>query len=850
MIAQLLGPDHGIQTGIPGDLAQRIIAGCEQHPQATLIEYGFDGEPWHMTSRELHARAWRICSELSTVDASLPLILCFERAIDYVPAAWAAVFGGRWSVPWQLTATMSAAPRAQSRLRAIRQCFPKACLLFSKGNERFAREVLAGSPGWISCALDSGVSPEQSASPMAPVSGGGCYLPTAGSSGGAKFAGIGNRALYARNEAAPAALSDRISLVAFPFDGVTGSVVMFPWSGTRVLLPAGRLLSRPHELPALVGHHRINTLVLSTTLLAKFVDVLETGSDIGDLSSIDQIALGAEPLSAALIRRLIAQCRRLGITGPKFSLGYGMTETGALSRVSFESPAAVLAHFEQGADPIRLGGATRYTAIRIADGEDRVVDEGSAGEIHVHAPLRMFDGYRTVNGLDRSCFTQDGWFRTGDRGWIDAGQLTVLGRSSGSMRLAGRTVSLEPIETALYGAEGLLPGAMVAIPVRSHSAALDELALFFSVRPDHPGGAVAVAKRLRHGVLELVGSAPRHLVCVPESEFPLTPAGKPGRAELARGYLEGRWKPIELGASVPDTPASTDLHSRLRRIWSTSLHIDPAFPDSATFFELGADSLQVATMVLEVERSFSVRIPLQAFFESPTLATLARLLSASGQARPVTQDGADARLRPIVRQLETALRGWPGWRASPRHLIAGQHPDGSAAPLFWVFQGEREFVQLGKALGPDQPLFGLRSLVGLLPVRNYDRETLEAVCDLYAPCIEAQRPTGRLVLGGNCQGGIVALALARRLRRRKRQVEPLVLMEWSFSYGPYDGPVELLYGCRSYTAPWYTGASTEGPDWRGDFPHRKVQAIAGRHGAYFTQENIASLAGEIRRITG
>lgn len=83
-----------------------------------------------------------------------------------------------------------------------------------------------------------------------------------------------------------------------------------------------------------------------------------------------------------------------------------------------------------------------------------------------------------------------------------------------------------------------------------------------------------------------------------------------------------------------------------------------------------------------------------------------------------------------------------------------------------------------------------------------------------------------------------------------RQVEPLVLMEWSFSYGPYDGPVELLYGCRSYTAPWYTGASTEGPDWRGDFPHRKVQAIAGRHGAYFTQENIASLAGEIRRITG
>ena len=42
------------------------------------------------------------------------------------------------------------------------------------------------------------------------------------------------------------------------------------------------------------------------------------------------------------------------------------------------------------------------------------------------------------------------------------------------------------------------------------------------------------------------------------------------------------------------------------------------------------------------------------------------------------------------------------------------------------------------------------------------------------------------VLGGTCQGGIMALAMARRLKQIGRSPLFLALLEWSYSYGSYS----------------------------------------------------------------
>ena len=112
-------------------------------------------------------------------------------------------------------------------------------------------------------------------------------------------------------------------------------------------------------------------------------------------------------------------------------------------------------------------------------------------------------------------------------------------------------------------------------------------------------------------------------------------------------------------------------------------------------------------------------------------------------------------------------------------------------------------AQLAKYLGPDQPLYAMRSCVGIVKAKDYTAEVLETVCNRYLWEMLALQVGPTLVLGGTCQGGILALAMARRLKQIGRAPALLALLEWSYSYGSYDEPTLLIYGEESYTAQIY-----------------------------------------------
>lgn len=141
----------------------------------------------------------------------------------------------------------------------------------------------------------------------------------------------------------------------------------------------------------------------------------------------------------------------------------------------------------------------------------------------------------------------------------------------------------------------------------------------------------------------------------------------------------------------------------------------------------------------------------------------------------------------------------------------------------------------------------MRSCVGIVGVKDYSTDVLETVCNRYLWEILALSVQAPFFAGGNCQGGIFALALARRLKQIGRTPSLLILMEWTYSYGRYTEPSLLLYGGQSHTAEIYLTAGRRTPNWREDFPERTVASIPGAHGQFFKDENIAGLAEVIRR---
>ena len=129
---------------------------------------------------------------------------------------------------------------------------------------------------------------------------------------------------------------------------------------------------------------------------------------------------------AAIPVELVRWYRKLGLN---FVEGYGMTETG-ITHVPL--PWQFRAGF--------VGNASPYAGTRISE----------AGEIQIKGPMNML-GYYKDPELTRQAFTDDGHFRTGDRGEIDDnGRLRIVGRLKEEFKTAkGKYVVPAPIEKLL-----------------------------------------------------------------------------------------------------------------------------------------------------------------------------------------------------------------------------------------------------------------------------------------------------------------------------------------------------------------------------------------------------------------
>jgi long-chain acyl-CoA synthetase len=153
------------------------------------------------------------------------------------------------------------------------------------------------------------------------------------------------------------------------------------------------------------------------------------------LDAVVQAGSGSAPLPPELIRWY----RKLGL---KLFEGYGMTEDNSYS---FSSN-------EQFSEPGCVGVALPGVQARISP----------EGEIQIKSP-GQFSGYYKQPELTAESFTEDGFFRTGDRGELRAdGMLKITGRTKELFKTAkGKYVAPAPIESKLL-AHPMLELAMVS----------------------------------------------------------------------------------------------------------------------------------------------------------------------------------------------------------------------------------------------------------------------------------------------------------------------------------------------------------------------------------------------------
>lgn len=135
--------------------------------------------------------------------------------------------------------------------------------------------------------------------------------------------------------------------------------------------------------------------------------------------------------------------------------GYGLTEAPILTMNHRDAPDRVLAETE--------GPAVRGTTLRLVTLDGKEAGVGETGEVRAKGP-QVTVGY-TDPGLDAEAFDEDGWFRTGDLGMLDAeGNLTITGRLKDVIIRKGENVSAKEIEDLLFTHPRVGDVAVIGLP--------------------------------------------------------------------------------------------------------------------------------------------------------------------------------------------------------------------------------------------------------------------------------------------------------------------------------------------------------------------------------------------------
>ena len=171
-----------------------------------------------------------------------------------------------------------------------------------------------------------------------------------------------------------------------------------------------------------------------------------------DLSTFKELSGGGAPRPPEHVKKL-----KDGFKDSEPSIGYGLTETNAAGTLNLGKD--YLSH------PGSCGRAIPpVTDVAIIDENwNFLVEPKEVGEIVIKSPANMV-GYWNNEKATKEVFNNDGWFKSGDLGYIDDGFVYIVDRVKDMVIRGGENISCIEVETSIYKHPSIKEAAVFGIP--------------------------------------------------------------------------------------------------------------------------------------------------------------------------------------------------------------------------------------------------------------------------------------------------------------------------------------------------------------------------------------------------
>ena len=521
---------------------------------------------------------------------------------------------------------------------------------------------------------------------------------------------------------------DRLSLLTPCHLAASRSALWGALLNGATLFPFDLRLHGVSALPAWIARNRITVMHCVPAVFRTLASILSDKNDERSLDSLRLLRLGGESVLARdveLFRRFTSRACKLMVT-------LSSTETGVVISNVLTQGSRITGQI------VPLGKAAPEMNIELIDDRGDAVLAGEIGRLVVRSRY-LATGYWGNSQLTSERFAVDQHdptsraFETGDLARLNAeGQYEFCGRSDNRLKVRGHRVDLAEVEAALLTCEFIKESAVID---RTDSTGHIRLVAFLVSAVEQYSGERAVRDALQHRL-------PNYMVpsiFVRLDKMPRTASGKIDRqALLAHEYGH---------CHTSIDPSNQPLWRQIADIWEQMLGKGPVGADDDFFLDQGASSLQAASVVVKLERLLRQRV---------SLATLMRFRTARTLAEYFEQPEHSGHRSKLL----SVQPGQPGH--TPFFFLHGDiYGAGLYCPRF------------AQSLGCHRPFFAVMPLGfdgGTTP------QSRPAMAHHFVGDIRRAQPKGPYLLGGFCNGGLVAFEIAQQLRRAGQQVAVLALI--------------------------------------------------------------------------
>ena len=376
--------------------------------------------------------------------------------------------------------------------------------------------------------------------------------------------------------------------------------------------------------------------------------------------------------------------------------GYGLTETSGAATATYETDNRVGS----------VGKPLKGAEIKLDN-----PDKDGVGEVLIRGEM-VFDGYYENPSATAEAFTDDGWFRSGDLGRIDAdGHLYIVGRAKDVIVLpSGKNVHPEDLE--IHYLKTPLVEELAVIGVRDETAqhaGAERLAAI--VVPDFEylkQEKVANSKEaIRYALDNLGRDLPEYQrvrdYIIRAEPLPRTGSRKIKRFELKKEVEHGvgnghakekrEWEFSAEDLRQLENPAASTVVAVIK---SHAPDADVIHPSMNLEIDLGLDSLARAETIVALEQAFGLEFEADQAAEALTVRDVIGLVSTD------SSDGKTPATRSIPSRTSPASQSHPSLDKEKSGQAAEQRAEANWSSI--IKAADEDIPELRKAL-ENRPLF-------------------------------------------------------------------------------------------------------------------------------------------------